>query len=437
MQTPPAFLRRARWTRLAAAIVIAFAATPSHAQSERIAELERKLEQTLQQLDKLTQRIQQVESGAAARAAATGAAAPPELAAKVQQLEQEVGAMATRPGDDHGLALHGFADVGLAGGSKGRKVGGNVGSLDFYLTPAFGDRVKSLLELNFEVGTEGSVAGDLERLQVGYTVADELTVWLGRFHTPLGYWNTAFHHGAQIQSSILRPMFLDFEDRGGILPAHTVGLWGTGAAKLAGGRLGYDVYAGNAPTITGADASSPGSAALDPGLNGAAHRSATFGANLNYGFGGALQGLTLGAHALTSKVADSLATPNETRLGVYGGWLSYLEHDWEVLGEWYSFRNRDLSGPSGTHTSQAGYLQVGRTLGSLTPFARYERASFDQSDNYFAQLQGGQSYKRVALGARYEMNPAVALKLEATRTSLTDRETGSYSEVRAQWAVRF
>ncbi|MFX6330640.1 hypothetical protein ABTF76_20520, partial [Acinetobacter baumannii] len=73
------------------------------------------------------------------------------------------------------------------------------------------------------------------------------------------YWNTAFHHGAQIQTAVLRPKFLEFEDGGGILPAHTVGLWGTGRLRLGDGRIEYDLYAGNGARIIDGMSAAPGS----------------------------------------------------------------------------------------------------------------------------------------------------------------------------------
>ena len=432
------------------ALALALVNVGAHAQSdkERIAELERRLEQSLQQIQLLTQRVQQLEDGQEpGQVAVSTEPAAQALETKVHELEQEISAVANRPEANHGLALHGFADVGLVKGSKGRKAAGtagsdagaNLGALGFYLTPQFTDRTKALIELVFEVDETGSVIVDLERLQVGYTVADELTMWVGRFHTPYGYWNTAFHHGAQIQTAIQRPVFLDFEDAGGILPAHSVGLWGTGGVKLGAGRVSYDAYFANSPTIDMADAATAGTGTLNPNLSGAANHSATVGGNLGYSFRrGGLRGLALGAHAFTSKVIDTLANVNETRLVAYGGWLAYLEDNWEVLGEVYRFRNRDLSGGAGTHSSDAGYVQVGRSFfGEVTPFARYERTSLNQNDNYFAQMESGQSYQRKVFGLRYDLNPTTALKLEATRTKLTDRITDTYSEIRAQWAVRF
>jgi hypothetical protein len=428
---------------LCAALALVFSSSGAVAatDAERIAELEKKLEMALKQMQQLGDRLREVE-GNKAPAVVTERASPPvaepaALATKVDALEQQVSAMANRPEPDHGLAMHGFADVGFTAASKGRPTGGNIGALDFYLTPSFGDRVKALFELNFEVDTEGHVGVDVERLQVGYTLTESSTLWAGRFHTPYGYWNTAFHHGAQLQTGIRRPIFLDFEDGGGILPAHTVGLWFTGSAKTDSGRASYDLYVGNSPSIQMEDATVAGSGTLDPGLSGALNRSATFGANLAYAFKGSLTGLSLGVHGLTSDVLSTRTTPDRVRLKVLGGWMAYAEDDWEIMAEYYGFRNQDLAGSTGTHASRAAYLQVGRQFGTWTPFARYETTRLDQADPYFAEQSHGQSYKRSVVGLRLDLNPKTAVKLEANRTSLEDRTIGSYSELRGQFAVRF
>ncbi len=160
---------------------------------------------------------------------------------------------ASRNADDTGLPLHGFADVGVGTHNPinpGLK-GFNVGNLDFYMTPRLGDRTRALFELNTEVSSGGSVGVDLERAQIGYQFSDQATVWLGRYHTPYGYVNTALHHGNWINNSLRRPNFLQFEDNGGIVPAHTVGVWLTGLSRTGGGggKLLYDIYIGNSQQI--------------------------------------------------------------------------------------------------------------------------------------------------------------------------------------------
>jgi hypothetical protein len=442
MRNTPPFPSRfpARLLVFALVHVLAAGSACAATNEERINELERKLQESLKQINELQKELQQLksESGNTAAPAATTAPVSNEaLVKKVDDLEQQLSAIANQPEEDRGLDMHGFADVGFSAAGQGHPTGANIGNVDFYLTPRFSDRVKSLFELNFECCDNGSITTDLERMQIGYTVSDWLTLWAGRFHTPFGYWNTAFHHGAQLQTTILRPQFLEFEDSGGILPAHTVGLWATGAARTLGGRFGYDFYVGNAPTIKLADPNVAGTGTLDPGLAGAGGRAPTFGGNLHYSFGGPLQGLSIGAHALTSKVVDSATTPDWTRLNMFGPWFTYLEGSWEVLGEQYTFRNRDLNGNTGSHSSNAGYAQVGRQFGLWTPYVRYETASLDQTDAYFAQQQQGRSYRRLVSGLRYDLNPRTAFKLEAQRTRLTDRDLSDFNELLGQLAIRF
>jgi hypothetical protein len=415
-------------------------ALPGHAQSEaqRIDELERRLVRSLALIEQLSARVRQLETGE--RVAGERPPAPPAKVADATPAVAAVPAVAptapfslTPSGD--GLKLHGFADVGLVAASKRREVGAGVGSLDLYMTPQFGERAKGLIELVFETH-EGSLAVDLERLQLGYAFSDALTLWGGRFHTPFGSWNTDFHHGQQIQTAATRPRFLDFEDAGGVLPVHTIGAWGTGAVKIGAGRLGYDVYVGNAPTIELEDRDVAGSGVLDPGMGSARARAATLGANVGFAFGGGAEGLTLGALALRTKVADNAATPNRTRLQAHGLWMNFESDTWQLAGELYRFRNVQL-GDGAVRSSSAWYLQAARSAGDWTPYVRLERGDFDQRDAYFAQQASGDSYRRGVLGMRYELTPTMALKLEANRTRLLDRGEGAYAELRSQIAVRF
>ncbi len=172
-------------------------------------------------------------------------------AERIDALEKQVSQMGARlpTSQDEGLPLHGFMDVGVGARSKGGSKGFGLGNLDLYLTPRIGERIKGLIELNFEISDVGELDTDLERMQIGYVFSDAATVWAGRFHSPWGYWNTAYHHGQQIQTTLTRPKFLEFEDRGGIIPAHSVGMWGTGAIPAGTGKLTYDIFTGNSQRI--------------------------------------------------------------------------------------------------------------------------------------------------------------------------------------------
>lgn len=414
----------------------------------RLREMERKLEENSRTIEFLVGKVRELESMLPARREPQPAEQWQEPATEPATALPMAAAPATGGGGalaflDEVTWLHGFADVGLNysgrtldDGTKERGFG--VGSLDFYLTPKIGDRVKSLVELIFEVDREGHMETELERLQIGYAFGDYATLWAGRFHTPLGYWNTAFHHGQQIQTSILRPRFLNFEEQDGVIPTHMVGLWGSGGARVGEGRLSYDIFAANGPKIGEISSGSDGE--LNPNTFGDDNTSFAFGMNLGYDFAGALDGLRVGAHALTSRVDgfDGGGTRvSRARLNLLGGYAVYAADDWEVIGEFYQFLNRDRSAGAGTRSSVAGFVQAGRLIGSFTPYARFEGAGFSQGDNYFSRLKEGESYRRAVAGLRYDLTPTAALKVEGNHTRILDRRDEDFFEVRSQFAIRF
>jgi hypothetical protein len=333
--------------------------------------------------------------------------------------------------DGEGLPLHGFADVGAGTHNPihPERRGATVGSVDFYLTPQLGERTKALMELNFEVDEAGDLTADLERAQLGYQFADSVTAWLGRFHTPYGYYNTAFHHGHQIAIALRRPRFIQFEDQGGILPAHTVGLWLTGASRTQAGRFTYDIYVGNAQDVI--------NGAIEMNTAGGLRGGAIAGGNIGLALDGALAGMKIGASAFTVKVHDDLMGGNLTRVNNYGVYAVYDTDLWENILEYYAFDNMDLSGTSGSHRSDAGFVQLAYRMNRLTPYVRYERASLEQTDNFFAAQQFGNSYYRESLGVRFDLDLASALKLEFAQTHLTDRAIEQYNEALMQYAIRF
>ncbi len=405
-------------------------------EAERINQLERKLEQSLKIIERLNQRVEELENNR------TGS--PPSVeespsTRRIDSVEQKLNTLEENAGKsrgDFGIPLHGFADIGYgrasAGAGENRANGFAIGTVSFYLTPQFTDRTKALIELAFEGHRgESHIENDLERLQLGYSLSDAATLWLGRFHTPFGYWNTAYHHGAQMQASVLRPKFIDFEDAGGIVPAHMVGLLGSGIIPAGKGKIVYDAYLANGTRVV--------DGALDPNIVRDDNSNKALGFNLGYRFSGALSGLQAGGHLSTQQVNSYAggSLVNRTRLTMLGAYAAYEAEWWEIVGELYSFRNKDLSGGSGRHNSWAGFIQGGYVMGSMLPYGRLEKASLSKDDAYFANQASGRSYSRYALGVRYELNESAALKFEANRTHQLTLPDGDYNEAWFQYAIRF
>jgi len=421
------------------------------------ATLHKELEQSIKMIDALAARVKELESKLASIPAAALAAPPPVAAApapapadaaRLQAVEQQINqietANASRQGDDTGLPVHGFADVDIGNHNPfhAYEKGASLNNLDLYLTPKLGGKWLSLFELNFEVDFAGNVGVDIERGQLGYQFSDAATVWVGRFHTPYGYVNTALHHGVWLNDSLRRPAFLMFEDQGGVLPAHTVGAWLTGADRGDGGKVLYDVFAGNGQQII--------DGLIDMRSGGNDHGKLIYGGRLGYQWtAGPAEGLLVGANAFESRIEDNQIPEDLTEVRVAGAYAVYDTDTWEVLSEAYLFDNVDVYQSEGTHRSNAYFVQAGYRLPSFIPYARYERAHLDQTDQYFAQQMTGFSYYRSAAGFRRDLNPKVAIKFEVANTHYTDRALAnpnlffarlpvtSFNEFLAQLAIRF
>lgn len=425
--------------RLTVLLACALAASARADDADRLTDLENRLDESLQLIRQLTERVRELEARegngqAMAESAPASASAGGDVAGQNAALEHEIAeiAAAQTPHDAQAATLlHGFADVGAGTHNPITPdlKGAFVGSLDLYLTPRFGDRTSGLFELNFEVGEEGELEVDLERAQMGYQFANAGTVWIGRFHTPYGYYNAAFHHGQQISTSLRRPRFIAFEDQGGIMPAHTVGSWFTGGERIESGRVTYDLYVGNAQTIQ--------DGVLDMGAAGIEDANVIFGGNLGFLPDGALEGLKIGVSAFTDEVDDDLMPGDRTRVNTYGLYFAYDADRWEHIAELYVFDDEDLSGSGGSHRSEAGFVQLAYRTGRLTPYARYERADLDQDDHFFSAQGAGVSYHREALGLRFDLALSAALKLELATTHTSDRAREPYEEALMQYAIRF
>ena len=99
-----------------------------------------------------------------------------------------------------------------------------LGDLDLFLSSQLSEDVSFLSEILLEFQGQGENVVDVERLLLKYEYADWLNASAGRGHTPIGYWNTHYHHGTWLYTTVERPLLFEFEDEDGILPVHYVGV---------------------------------------------------------------------------------------------------------------------------------------------------------------------------------------------------------------------
>lgn len=316
------------------------------------------------------------------------------------------------------------------------------GQFDLYATQKIDPETKVFVEIVYEDGGEG-YGLDLERLNIAHEFTPNFSLAFGRFHTPIGYWNTAYHHGALIQDTVSRPTFLNFEDGyGAILPMHIIGLMGSGKTAMAGGDLHYDLMVGNSPSINTVDVSGLNSKStidvnnvLDPqdqkmvGVKAAYKLSAL--------------PLEVGAFALHDSVGESAQSGGAVAYGsrlvaqsMAGVHFRYATPDFDMLGEYYGLNDDDKVNNTGKHKASAAFVQFGyRATDKWKPIYRYETVDFAAADPYFQYLGTPEGHRHV-LDLRHDMSDTNAIKFEVGRFEpVNSSDTNkSYTFYALQWA---
>ena len=365
----------------------------------------------LERIDRLEKRVAELEAHEGFPVSAASAqppaqpALPPEApsAAAIHQHEamtpsQEV---AVQQAEIHypSLQIRGFGDVDFAATDQhGADSGFNLGQFDLHLASALSRKVSYFGEITL-TGTPTNYNVELERTIIRYDYDDYFKVSFGRYHTPIGYWNTAFHHGAWLQTSITRPEMVRIG--GTFIPVHFVGLLSEGNIPSGRAGLAYSFGVGNGRgTVI--------SRAGDAGDN---NNNRAWVANL-YARPAGLYGLQMGVSLYRDKI--TLANGNNFREWITAAHLAYTKETPEILAEFYNVHHRQVNTGLASN-SQAFYVQLAYRMPwferSVKPYYRFEYIHTPLSEQVFTNLDLVES----TLGLRYDITNYAAFKAEFRR----------------------
>ena len=319
------------------------------------------------------------------------------------------------------LHLRGYGDVDwIASDLKGSKNSFALGQFNLFINSRLTDKASVLAETVFEADQRTNEFDiDVERLELIYDVNEHLNLQFGRFHTAIGYYNTAYHHSAFMQTAMGRPFLFTFEDSGGILPVHSVGVSAIGAISNKHG-LHYIAEIGNGRTSR---------ADVNPVQNVSDDNN---GKAFNLGFFMRpewLPGLQFGFSNYHDHVTPD-ATPNVTE-NVMATHVIYQNSRFEFLNEAVLLRHTSAGG-SVTANSPGFYSQISRSFGNYRPYFRYEYVNVPVKDPLYSDvglLHGPRG------GLRYEINEFSAFKIEYGRTMR--RGLGPVNSLGTQLAFEF
>ena len=352
----------------------------------------------------------QVGDSAGPAAASTASAAPKSDPARAErspltQSEQQDTSTETEQLDvsKTSLNIRGFGDFGLYGGNqKGQTTSFSIGQTDLFITSNLSERFKFLTELVFEVHQDNAFRAVLERVLLDYSLNDYFNLSVGRYHTAIGYYNTAYHNATWFQTATERPFIFQYEDEGGIMPIHMVGLEASG--QIPSGRWGlhYVAEVGNGRT------SDPLAEPVQNYVDENGHKAVNLAV---FARPDTIPGLQVGFSAYKDVISlPSSPKINETITDAY---VVLTRPKFEWLNE--ALKIRHASAGEHVYETPAFYSQISERFGLYRPYFRYQYVNASSQEPLFPQvgLRTGPS-----VGIRFDPTGSVALKLQYDYTAL-------------------
>jgi hypothetical protein len=409
----------ARRARLAGGLFLSLATL--QAQAPDSASDKELIQRLLQRIDQLEKRVADLESHAAPPATAAAPSGPPStIAALPPQPTAAVTTATPSPmaEHDHGtpvetststypsLRIAGFGDLNYSSSDQRGSHGGfNEGQFVLHLSSALSSHVTYFGELSLTARTDAGTGTppatgfnvEVERSIIRYDYSDRVKLSFGRYHTPISYWNTQFHHGSWLQTTAARPEMVQFG--GSFIPIHFVGALAEGAFPAGGLNLNYNVGIGNGRSSVLSRAGDWG----DVNNNRAWLTTVFIRPDRLYG-------LQAGASVYRDKV-DATGRP-EAREWIESAHLVWAKENPEFIAEFFNISHQ-RPGSSVITNDQAWYAQLAYRLPNADhwkPYYRYEYIHTPLADPIFSGLNLSMSGS--TFGVRYDISSFAAFKLE-------------------------
>lgn len=294
------------------------------------------------------------------------------------------------------LHIRGFSDFEYtASDNPGPLSGFQLGQFVLHFVSPLSKKVTYYGEVSATPRTN-QFSFEVERSFVRYDYNDAFKVSFGRYHTPIGFWNTAYHHGLWLQTTVRRPAQVEF---GGVfVPVHFVGLLAEGRVPSGPIGLGYAAGVGNGRS----EILSRGGDAGDPNTNRAW---------LAQVLARPVQpdGLEIGGSVYRDRLSVGAGPAIDE--WIVSGHAAWTRGAPELLTEFIAVRHEDE--PTGTeYDSRAFYVQAAYRLPGkahpVKPYARYEKLDVAASEPVFTfpDLQV------VTAGVRLDLVELAAFKAE-------------------------
>jgi hypothetical protein len=280
-----------------------------------------------------------------------------------------------------------------------------AGEFDLFMSSKLSDKLSFLAEVVLGPDNTNEFSVDIERYQLTYKANPYFSASAGRFHTSIGYYNTAYHHGDWFSTAEGRPIMYLFEDSGGVLPVHMVGVSFTGEVPHTESLgLHWVAELGN-----GLSSNPNAEESVQNFYSDRNYKATNVAVYIRPRF---LSGLQVGGSwyhdGLNPTQAQNPLPVAEIRQNIESAYVVYMTSKWEFLNEAVLLSNHVMGTPEPFRSPMA-YTQVARKFGIYEPYFRYQYVN----DNVFdpVNLLKG-IYYGPSVGVRIDLATYAALKLQ-------------------------
>jgi hypothetical protein len=285
------------------------------------------------------------------------------------------------------------------------------GEFDLFMSSHLSDTVGFLSEVVFGADASNFWGIDIERAQLSYKPNPYFQISAGRMHTAIGYYNTTYHHGTWFQTATGRPYMYFYEDSGGILPVHIVGVEVQGLIPGSGSLNAHwiaEVGNGTSSAFIGQPI------VAEPVQNFVSDTDHKAFNIAGYIKPDALHGLQIGANYYNDeRVPAGIPHVNNA---IFGGYVVYSTPVWEFLNE-LQVQSDHSVGSAITYHTPLGYTQFSRKFGKYRPYVRWQEVNVPVGDPLYGTVG---RFEGPSFGLRMDFTDFAAFKLQYNRIYTRD-----------------
>jgi hypothetical protein len=292
----------------------------------------------------------------------------------------------------------GFGDLNYISRDGNDEDGFTVGQVVAHMAASLGDSFGIFGEFS-ATGKDSEYSFEVERLIAKYQFSDLLKLSGGRYHTPIGYWNSAYHHGSWLHTSTSRPEMVKFGSK--LLPIHFVGVLMEGTLPRNRLGLSYSAGFGNGRHENIARSGDAGDINSDKAwmvqVQSAPDR---------------FYGLKMGLGFYTDEITPTDRPEiEESTISAYVAWTKESP---EIIFEYLHSTHEELLDSSMSGDVDAWYAHFAYRLKGKRrdwkPYIRFEKTDVDDTDPLLFDQR--LDFDASILGVRWDFNPYAALKAE-------------------------